>query len=730
MQENTSNTSSLPFSGNLVGLLRYRANTQPDKIAYTFLRDGETEELSYTFAELEQQAQIIAAKLQGMVSPGSRVLLLYPNGVEYVAAFFGCLYAGMIAVPAYPPRRNRSDQRLATIAANAGASVILTTADVALQVQNNAQLKFAQELEALSWVATDSLSPALADTWQMPQITSESLAFLQYTSGSTGSPKGVMVSHANLLHNLRELELTFDYTADSIMVTWLPIFHDMGLIYGILGPCYSGYSCYLMMPVAFLQKPLRWLEAISRYGGTHTAAPNFAFDLCVQRATPEQLEQLDLSRWRAALNGAEPVRKETLESFAATFAPCGFRPVTFCPGYGLAEGTLVLAAVNAPQFPQFLDIQAEALGQDSVLPLDAAQARGERYLSLVGCGGSEIDTRIAIVNPRNLQVCTPSGVGEIWAGGLTIAQGYWENQQATEETFQAFTATGDGPFLRTGDMGFMHEGNLYITGRLKDVIVIRGANYYPNDIELSVEQSHPSLNNSGAAAFSVEVDGEERLIVMQEVKRTELKRLDVGAVMNAIRGAVSEQHELQLYAIILINPATLPKTSSGKVQRRACREAFLNGTIDKEITRWQQTGTTTAKKSFSMRDVLTKLPLSVRQDTLQAYLQDEIIAVLGLDASTHIDPRTRLFAFGLDSLLSVALKDNLERGIDSALRDTLFFDFPTLEVLVPYLLNDVLQLGKTATVAATADDTPSDDDAIDMDADLLALIEDELKDVL
>ena len=728
MQENTSNTSNLPFSGTLVGLLRYRANTQPSKMAYTFLRDGETEELSYTFAELDQQARIIATKLQSMAALGSRVLLLYPNGVEYVAAFFGCLYAGMIAVPAYPPRRNRSDQRLATIAANAGAGVILTTADVALQVNNNKQLTFAPELEALSWVATDSLSPVLADAWQMPQVTSESLAFLQYTSGSTGSPKGVMVSHANLLHNLRELELTFDYTADSIMVTWLPIFHDMGLIYGILGPCYSGYSCYLMMPVAFLQKPLRWLEALSRYGGTHTAAPNFAFDLCVQRATPEQLKQLDLSRWRAALNGAEPVRQETLESFATTFAPCGFRPTTFCPGYGLAEGTLVLAAVNAPQLAQSFDIQAEALSRDAVLPLDAAaKTRGERYLSLVGCGGSEIDTRIAIVNPQNLNVCAPDGVGEIWAGGLTIAQGYWENQPATEETFQAFTSAGDGPFLRTGDMGFVHEGNLYITGRLKDVIVIRGANYYPNDIELSVEQSHPSLNSSGAAAFSVEVDGEERLVVMQEIKRTELKRLDVEAVMNAIRGAVSEQHELQLYAIILINPATLPKTSSGKVQRRACRDAFVGGTIDKEITRWQQLSTATAKKSFSMRDVLTKLPASVRKDTLQVYLQDEIIAILGLDPATHIDPRARLFVFGLDSLLSVALKDNLERGLDSKLRDTLFFDFPTLDVLVPYLLDDVLQLGKPATVEAAADNALLDDTDTD---DLLALIEDELKDVL
>lgn len=728
MQENTFNTSNLPFSGNLVGLLRYRADTQPDKMAYTFLRDGETEELSYTFAELDQQARMIATKLQGMVALGSRVLLLYPNGVEYVAAFFGCLYAGMIAVPAYPPRRNRSDQRLATIAANAGAGVILTTAEVASQVQNNAQLKFAPELEALCWVATDSLSPALAAAWQMPSITSESLAFLQYTSGSTGSPKGVMVSHANLLHNLRELELTFDYTADSIMVTWLPIFHDMGLIYGILGPCYSGYSCYLMMPVAFLQKPQRWLEAISRYGGTHTAAPNFAFDLCVQRATPEQLAQLDLSRWRAALNGAEPVRKETLESFATLFAPCGFNPITFCPGYGLAEGTLVLAALNAPQSPQFLEIQAEALSRDSVLPLDAAaKERGERYLSLVGCGGSEIDTRIAIVNPKNLQACEPDGVGEIWAGGLTIAQGYWENPVATEETFQAFTATGDGPFLRTGDMGFVHEGNLYITGRLKDVIVIRGANYYPNDIELSVEQSHPALNSSGAAAFAVDVDGEERLVVMQEIKRTELKRLDVDAVMNAIRGAVSEQHELQLYAIILINPATLPKTSSGKVQRRACRDAFVDGTIDKEITRWQQTSVATAKKLLSMRDTLTCLPPSARPDTLQTYLQDEIIAVLGLKATTHIDPRTQFFAFGLDSMLSVALKDNLEQGLDSKLRDTLFFDFPSLEVLVPYLLDDVLQLEASTTPAAPPQHTLSDDDN---DTDLLALLEDELKDVL
>lgn len=688
----------------LVDLLRYRANKSPDKMAYTFLRDGEIEESSYTFAELDLQAQAIAARLQKTVKPGSRALLLYPNGVEYIAAYFGCLYAGVVAVPAYPPRRNRSDHRLGVIAADAGASTVLTTTDTLQRVEQKQQLKFAEELSELEWIASDAIEPGLAEQWQPPLINGETLAFLQYTSGSTGKPKGVMVSHANLLHNLDEMEKTFHFAEDGVMVTWLPIFHDMGLIYGILGPFYVGCSCYLMMPGAFLQKPLRWLKAISNFSGTHTAAPNFAYELCVDRATADQLENLDLSSLYTAMNGAEAVRHNTLDHFAEMFKPYGFNPVAACPGYGLAEATLDVAATNSPDVAPYIDIEADALSQDKVLVVDKADQQPEkRYLTQVGCGNSETDTRIVIVEPENFAKCAADEVGEIWVAGNTIAQGYWQNEKATQEIFQAKTSDGDGPFMRTGDMGFLYENNLYITGRLKDIIVIRGANYYPNDIELVVECSHPSLNPSGAAAFSVDVEGEERLVILQEIRRTELKKLDVDAVMEAIRAAIAEQHELQTYAIVLIHPATLPKTSSGKVQRSICRQSFLEHTIAKEVARWQQSGTEKNTQLANKPESILQELLLVDEESRPAYLQSYLFAVL---QRVNIrmeqgDEDKEFWAFGMDSLNQVEVALILSEDLDVDLPGTSLRDQPTISKLTAYLLANVPALN--ASIARDKD---------------------------
>jgi acyl-CoA synthetase (AMP-forming)/AMP-acid ligase II len=560
----------------LVDALGKRARHQPDKKAYTFLKDGEIETDTLNYQELERLARAIAAKLQSFNAIGQRALLLYHPGLEFIAAFFGCLYAGVIAVPVYPPRANQLMSRLLAIATDAEATFALTTTSVLANTQH--WLLQNPELGQLHWLATDGINVDIAQSWHEPIISSDTLAFLQYTSGSTGTPKGVMVSHGNLLSNCADLDLGWNHTPDSIIVTWLPTFHDMGLIYGVIEPLYKGCSCYMMPPVSFLHKPVRWLQAISIYKGTHSGAPNFAYDLCVRKITSEQKATLDLRSWQMALNGAEPVRADVLQRFAETFKPCGFDLTAFCAGYGLAEATLKVAAARSQDSPVFLQVDADALAQNRVME---ARSDSQNVQTLVGCGRSEIDTEIAIVHPESFTECQAAEVGEIWISGSTVAVGYWRKPQQTQETFQATLKDTDSrTFLRTGDLGFIKDGELFVTGRLKDAIIIQGRNHYPQDIELTVENSHPALRKSCGAAFAVEVKGEEQLVVVQEVERSYLRRLDVNEVVGNIRQAVSVEHDIRVHTVVLVKTGTILKTSSGKIQRQACRQKFLNHTLD------------------------------------------------------------------------------------------------------------------------------------------------------
>lgn len=560
----------------LVDALGKRAQHQPDKKAYTFLKDGEIEADTLSYQELEQLARAIAVKLQSFNAIGQRALLLYPPGLEFIAAFFGCLLAGVVAVPVYPPRANQSISRLLAIATDAEATFALTSTSVLA----NSQYWLVQNpnLAQLHWLTTDDIAADLVDSWLKPIVDRDTLAFLQYTSGSTGTPKGVMVSHGNLLSNCADLDLGWNHTADSVIVTWLPTFHDMGLMYGVIEPLYKGCSCYMMPPVSFLYKPVRWLQAISTYKGTHSGAPNFAYDLCVRKITPEQKATLNLSSWRMALNGAEPVRANVLRRFAETFQPCGFDLTAFCPGYGLAEATLKVAAVRQQEMPVFLQVDADALAQNRVVE---ATPDWENVQTLVGCGRSEIDTQIAIVHPESFTECQDSEVGEIWVSGSSVAQGYWRNPEQTKQTFQAtLKGNASSNFLRTGDLGFIKGGELFVTGRLKDIVIIQGRNHYPQDIELTVENSHPALRLTAGAAFAVEFKGEEQLVVVQEVERSYLRRLSIDEVVGNIRQAVAVEHDIRVHTVALVKTGTIPKTSSGKIQRQACRQKFLNNTLD------------------------------------------------------------------------------------------------------------------------------------------------------
>ena len=564
----------------LVDLVRHRAQYQPDETAFIYLVDGENEQISLTNKELDRQARGIAAWLQSLGLVGERALLLYPPGLEFIAAFFGCLYAGVVAVPVYPPRRNRSLARIQAIADDAEARVALTT-DIVLR-RIDPLVDETPHLKDLTWLATCHVPDAMDERWEAPTIRGDSLAFLQYTSGSTGAPKGVMLTHTNLLHNSALIAYAFEHTRSGLGVFWLPSYHDMGLIGGILQPLYVGRPNVLMSPMAFLQKPYRWLSAITRFGGTTSGGPNFAYDLCLRKITPEQKETLDLSTWQVAFNGAEPVREGTIERFCEAFGPCGFRREAFYPCYGLAEATLIVSGgfVQKPAVVRSFD--RAALAAHRVIDRDA---HDEGARCLVGCGPSLPDQEIAIVDPETLTRCAPDRIGEVWVSGPSVAQGYWRQPESTQAMFRAYLKdTGEGPFLRTGDLGFLQDGELFITGRLKDLIILRGVNLYPQDLERTVEASHPYLVANSGAAFTVEAHGEERLVIVQEIERR--KRDGLEAVFEAVRRAVSLEHELPVDAIVLVQAGSIPKTSSAKIQRHACRQAFLEGSLD-VVAQWQ-----------------------------------------------------------------------------------------------------------------------------------------------
>ena len=679
------------FATTLVDLLRVQAHAHPDLVAYTFLEDGETEQARWTYRQVDQQACAIAAQLQSLNMVGERALLLYPPGLDFIAAFFGCLYAKVIAVPVYPPRRTQHLARLQAILMDAQAKLALTTASCWSKMER--WLTELPDFAALRWLSTDILSPNLGEQWRKPDTHGDMLAFLQYTSGSTGRPKGVMVSHENLLHNSAELDQGWRHTPDSAIVTWLPTFHDMGLIYGVIQPLYKRIPCYMMAPGAFLQRPIRWLQTISRYQATHSGGPNFAYDFCVDKIVSAQRVGLDLQSWRMALNGAEPVRPATLDRFAQAFQPYGFNPNAFCPGYGLAESTLKVTAVQTSSKPVFQAVQTTALTQHKVAPALADDPNGQ---ILVSCGRAMLDTQIVIVDPERSTQCRPDRVGEIWVASPSVAQGYWQRSQETRQTFQAYLAdTGEGPFLRTGDLGFLKDGELFVTGRLKDIIIMGGVNYYPQDIELTVERSHPALRPNAGAAFAIEVDHTEQLVIVQEVERRFLRSTDLQPVISTLRQAIAENYDLAVYAVLLLKPGSIPKTSSGKIQRSACRAGFLAGSLNlvQDWTLNLRDRTAFLQLASEVEDLAQRLSTHHHKPTSEqsqstSTIQSWLVAHLSqtLQLSPHEIEIDRPFAYyGLASKDSVGLTVALENWLGRRFSPTLAYDYPSIRALAEYL---------------------------------------------
>lgn len=655
-------TDSSFAPATIVDLLRWRACHQRERQAYTFLTDGERQEEHLTYQELDRQARAIGTLLQQAGVAGERALLLYPPGLGYIAAFFGCLYAGVTAVPAYPPqpaRLNRTLPRLEAIASDAQAAVILTTSAIALM--GKVVLARNRSCRRMRWLTTNRLARRLEEQWHDPAVGKDTLAVLQYTSGSTAQPRGVMLSHNNLMHNLGLIHQCFEHTPESQGVIWLPPYHDMGLIGGILQPLYGGFPVVLMSPVAFLHNPLRWLQAVSRYGATTSGGPNFAYDLCVRKSTPAQRACLDLSCWQVAFSGAEPIRPDTLERFAETFVSCGFRREAFYPCYGLAEATLIVSGGAVPRPPIVRTVQGAALEHHRVIDTPTDQD-GTR--TLVGCGHALADQQMVIVHPETLTRCASDHVGEIWIAGPSVAQGYWQRPDETERTFGAFVAdTGAGPFLRTGDLGCLRDGELFVTGRLKDLIIMRGRNLYPQDIELTVERSDPALRPGHGAAFTVEVDGEEQLVVVQEVQHHS-HNTSHDALIEAIRRAVAEEHDVHLSAVVLIKAGSIPKTSSSKIQRSACRAAFLNASLPVVAKSLLVDAPVSASAAPLTRERLLALQPHQQQGALAAALQTQLGQMLRIDP-LQIDPQQPVSALGIDSLTAVELQDQRRSAVGS-----------------------------------------------------------------
>jgi acyl-CoA synthetase (AMP-forming)/AMP-acid ligase II len=559
---------------SLPHLLRLRAEEAPDGLAYRFLVDGDSRELLLTYGDLHRRASAIAAHLRSLGAARERVLLVYPPGLDFVCAWFGCTYAGAVAVAIPPPALgpvSRSVANTTAIARDARSTFVLTLTATANRMAD--RLIDGSDLKAARWVATDGDIEGATSSWN-PEVRPEDLAFLQYTSGSTAAPRGVMVTHGNLIHNLETIRASsFWERSDHGSVSWLPPYHDMGLIGGILAPLYVRVPATIMSPLAFVQRPVRWLRAITRFRAAVSGGPNFGYNLCVRKISAEERSTLDLSEWKVAFNGAEAIDPRTIRAFTAEFAGCGFRPEAFTPCYGLAESTLLVSATPRTVVPRVQAFASAELSSNRVV--DATGAPDGR--SLVSSGRPAVGT--IIVNPETRRPLTSGQIGEIWVTGPSVARGYWNRPDETHESFNAELIGGAGDrYLRTGDLGFLHDGELFVVGRLKDLIIVDGANHHPQDIERTVRASHSALEAADGAAFSIDVDGREALVVVAAVDGASQDEAE--ELRHVIRTAVAEHHGIRVHDVVIVRPGQLPKTANRKIQRGASRSAYLAGTLE------------------------------------------------------------------------------------------------------------------------------------------------------
>ena len=665
-----------PPETNFVERLRYWAVALPDRVGYRFLEGGEEETDSLTFAELDEKARAVAAKLVSTGYAGKRALLMYPPGLDFVTAFFGCHYAGVTPVPAFPPRRNRNMGRIGAISDDAQASVALSVTSI---IRNSESwLKDSPGLQRIPWVPTENIPAEFANDWIKPKVNNNDLGLIQYTSGSTASPKGVMLTHENLIANCRMIARAFQVRSGSPVCSWLPLYHDMGLVGGILQPLYCGLDDSLMSPVAFLTRPIRWLRAISKYRAQASGGPNFAYAWCTMKITPEDCEGLDLSSWKVAFNGAEPVNAEVMERFSEKFAPYGFDHSAFYPCYGMAETTLIVTGGCRNEPPIVRPFNKHDLVQHRVVPIEKDHGDARQ---LVGCGQILEEEEVLIVHPETRRPLPDDKIGEIWINSPSCGLGYWKRPEVTQETFQARLSPDNGKtYVRSGDLGFMDGGELFVTGRLKDMIIVRGVNRYPQDIEATVEHCHPLTRSGGAAAFAVTRWDREHLVVVCEVERGP-NRTDWDNVISSIRAAVAEEHDLPPDAIVLVRAHSVPKTSSGKVQRHACKRNFENGEDVRVIARWS----VWEESQIASTDVPSTVEVNGQaiesgNDLAPAVVNAVIYHVKNVrqDRAGEVNLDTNIVHLGLDSLERLDVAQSLERAFGGRIPEDVLQEIETV----------------------------------------------------
>jgi acyl-CoA synthetase (AMP-forming)/AMP-acid ligase II/acyl carrier protein len=658
---------------NFVELLRARATCQSDRIAFEYLRADGIRGRTLTYAALDLAARAVSRLLLEAGLSGQHIMVAYPNSLEYVTALFGCFYAGVTAIPFYPARGSNMISRFDSICADAGVKAVL------------AGPVFSNELRAHSvgrsgaggvkWLETTLAPRWLPDVYSDDSIFVQAQAVIQYSSGSTDAPKGVVLTHANLWHNEQVIQRAFGVTENSVVVNWVPLHHDMGLVGGILHSIFAGARCLLMSPATMLQQPVRWLRIISNHRHVVSGGPNAVYDLCVDRVRPEDRAGLDLSGWEIAFNGSEPVRWETLERFSEAYRPYGFRAEAFRPCYGLAEATLMVTAKS-----------------DASAPI---HCRGEDGHRIVSCGVTDPDEIVVVVDPRNRQPVPAGTIGEIWVAGPSVAQGYWNRPVETERTFHAELAeSSERRFLRTGDLGFLAGSQLFVSGRIKDLIIVNGQNVYPQDVEYVVAESHASLCRNAGAFFSVELHGQQRLVLVHEVEHA-LSANQVNEVIGSIRRAVTAKTNLIVDGVALVNRGAIPRTTSGKIRRNACRSSFLNGSLEliggwglPGRAPWGASGQQSRRERDHQTDVIRQGPIlsSRTPEDLEKWLTHWLVREARIPADL-VRSNCPFADFGLDSATAIMLVSDLEDFLGHRFDATLVWDYPTIGALTAYLAN-------------------------------------------
>lgn len=673
--------NNVPPRDHFVSVVEHWATHQPNETAYIFT-DVESVEQRLTYGQLWDEVRALAGYLQERcrIRLGDRVLLLYPPGMDFVVGFYACHAAGAIAVPAYPPRRNRKASRIRSIVVDANARWALSTRSVVDQLTGDQQH---DDLIGVQLLGTDDPKNRDLDKWRRPKLRNDSLAVLQYTSGSTGSPKGVMLNHANLIANSELILHAFQPSGNICGMSWLPTYHDMGLVGGVLMPMYLGAPEVLTSPMTFLQRPSRWLQAISKYKVSISGGPNFAYQLCVDKIADRELEGLDLSTWKIAFNGAEPIRVSTLDAFADRFKPFGFKREAFLPCYGMAETTLIVTGGPEETRPATTTFDGNGLDEKLVRPVSEDH---ESARKLVGSGAVLPGEKLAIVDPETRERLPSDAIGEIWVQSPSVGKGYYQRKDATERTFNAFTLAGEGPFLRTGDLGFLHENQLYVSGRLKDMIIVRGVNRYPQDIEETVERACDVVQAGSVGAFALDDDGREQLVIVAETVR--LRDIDWDSHIQAIRRAVTAEHELPPDAVYLVRNSSVPKTSSGKIQRHACLHAVRDNDLKlvAKWVRWEESN----QESVTATDaqpMMQAAPASVRMGKIDAAdanpaiveaIKHHIRRVAGERASTLDLDTNIVLDLGLDSLERLEIARKLERTFDGRFPEQVLDEIETI----------------------------------------------------